>query len=45
VTFAYLEGREHAPKGKDWDAAVTRWRELRTDDGATFDGRSSSTAT
>jgi 3-isopropylmalate/(R)-2-methylmalate dehydratase large subunit len=37
VTFAYLEGREHAPKGKDWDAAVARWRELRTDDGATFD--------
>ena len=37
VTFAYLEGREHAPKGADWDAAVARWRELRTDDGATFD--------
>jgi 3-isopropylmalate/(R)-2-methylmalate dehydratase large subunit len=37
VTFAYLEGREHAPKGKDWDAAVARWRELRTDEGATFD--------
>jgi 3-isopropylmalate/(R)-2-methylmalate dehydratase large subunit len=37
TTFAYLEGREHAPKGKDWDAAVARWRELRTDDGATFD--------
>jgi 3-isopropylmalate/(R)-2-methylmalate dehydratase large subunit len=37
VTFAYLEGREHAPKGKDWDAAITRWRELRTDVGARFD--------
>ena len=37
VTFAYLEGREHAPKGEAWDAAVARWRELRTDEGATFD--------
>lgn len=37
VTFAYLEGREHAPKGADWDAAVARWRELRTDEGASFD--------
>jgi len=36
-TFAYLEGRPHAPKGAAWDAAVTRWRQLATDDGATFD--------
>ena len=25
TTFAFLEGREHAPAGADWDAAVTRW--------------------
>ena len=25
-TFAYLEGREHAPKGEQWDAAVAYWR-------------------
>ena len=37
TTFAYLKGRPHAPRGADWDAAVAAWRELRTDDGATFD--------
>jgi 3-isopropylmalate/(R)-2-methylmalate dehydratase large subunit len=37
VTFAYLEGREHAPRGATWQAAVARWRELRSDDGARFD--------
>jgi 3-isopropylmalate/(R)-2-methylmalate dehydratase large subunit len=37
VTFAYLEGREHAPKGADWERALEDWRSLRTDDGATFD--------
>jgi 3-isopropylmalate/(R)-2-methylmalate dehydratase large subunit len=37
VTFAYLRGRPHAPTGAAWDAAVARWRELRTDDGARFD--------
>jgi 3-isopropylmalate/(R)-2-methylmalate dehydratase large subunit len=37
ATFAYLEGREHAPKGAAWDRAVARWRELRSDDDATFD--------
>lgn len=37
TTFAYIKGRPHAPKGDDWDAAVAAWKELRTDDGATFD--------
>ncbi|MBN9737913.1 MULTISPECIES: 3-isopropylmalate dehydratase large subunit [unclassified Pseudonocardia] len=37
TTFAYLEGRDHAPSGADWDAAVEDWRSLRTDDGAEFD--------
>ena len=36
-TFAYLEGRDHAPKGADWDAAVEYWRTLPTDADATFD--------
>ncbi len=36
-TFAYLEGRDFAPKGAEWDAAVARWKELRTDEGATYD--------
>ncbi len=37
VTFAYLKDRKHAPKGKAWDDAVARWRELATDEGARFD--------
>ena len=37
VTFAYLKGRPMAPKGADWDAAVTWWRSLATDHGAEFD--------
>src|SRR5688572_24163326 len=37
TTFDYLHGREHAPKGADWDTAVARWRTLPTDDGARYD--------
>ncbi|MGH8912228.1 MAG: 3-isopropylmalate dehydratase large subunit [Acidimicrobiia bacterium] len=37
TTFAYLEGRPHAPSGADWDAAIDSWRRLATDDSATFD--------
>jgi 3-isopropylmalate/(R)-2-methylmalate dehydratase large subunit len=37
TTFQYLAAREHAPKGARWDEAVTRWRALRTNDGARFD--------
>jgi 3-isopropylmalate/(R)-2-methylmalate dehydratase large subunit len=36
-TFEWVKGRPAAPKGADWDAAVARWRELPTDEGATFD--------
>lgn len=37
TTFAYLEGRPHAPKGLEWEAALDLWRTLPTDEGATFD--------
>ncbi|MDQ1680234.1 MAG: 3-isopropylmalate/(R)-2-methylmalate dehydratase large subunit [Frankiaceae bacterium] len=37
TTFAYLQGRPHAPQGADWDAALAHWRSLVTDDDATFD--------
>ncbi len=37
TTFAYLQGRPHAPEGAEWAAAVEYWRTLRTDDDATFD--------
>jgi 3-isopropylmalate/(R)-2-methylmalate dehydratase large subunit len=37
TTFSYLEGRPHAPRGADWDAAVAHWRTLTTDADATYD--------
>ena len=37
TTFAYLKDRPYAPKGDDWEAALAAWRELHTDEGATFD--------
>ena len=37
TTLAYLQGREHAPKGADWDAAVAYWTTLATDPDAAFD--------
>lgn len=37
TTFNYVQGRLHAPKGEDFDHAVTYWKTLKTDDNATFD--------
>ena len=37
TTFAYLEGRPHAPAGPDWERALDDWRSLPTDPGARFD--------
>src|SRR5574339_876222 len=37
TTFEYLEGREFAPKGEEWDKAVSMWRSLPTDEGAAYD--------
>ena len=37
ITFAYLQGRDYAPKGEDWDKAVAAWKQLRSDDDAIFD--------
>ena len=36
-TFAYLAGRPRAPKGALWEAAVSYWRTLNSDEGAAFD--------
>ncbi|WP_223422597.1 3-isopropylmalate dehydratase large subunit [Tateyamaria pelophila] len=36
TTLAYVEGRPHAPRGRDWDAALTAWSDLTTDDDAEF---------
>jgi 3-isopropylmalate/(R)-2-methylmalate dehydratase large subunit len=37
ITFAYLEGRKHAPKGVAWERALDEWRALVTDADASFD--------
>jgi 3-isopropylmalate/(R)-2-methylmalate dehydratase large subunit len=37
VTFAYMKGREFAPKGADWDKAVAHWKTLPSDPDAKFD--------
>jgi 3-isopropylmalate/(R)-2-methylmalate dehydratase large subunit len=37
TTFAYLEGRPHAPKGADWERALEDWRSLASDPDAVFD--------
>jgi len=37
TTIQYLHGRPRAPQGPDWDQAVSRWKELRTDEDAQFD--------
>jgi 3-isopropylmalate/(R)-2-methylmalate dehydratase large subunit len=37
TTFQFLNGRDYAPKGADWDKAVEHWRQLPSDPGAKFD--------
>ena len=37
TTYAYLEGRPGAPQGADWEQALDRWGQFRSDDDATFD--------
>ena len=37
TTFAYMEGLPFAPRGKDFQTAVERWRSIPTDPGAVFD--------
>ncbi len=37
TTYEYLAGREFAPQGAAWDAALSRWKKLPGDDGAPFD--------
>ena len=37
TTFAYIKGREYAPKGEEWDKAVAYWKTLRSGDDAIFD--------
>jgi 3-isopropylmalate/(R)-2-methylmalate dehydratase large subunit len=37
TTFAYLKGRENAPKGAEWDKAVSYWSTLKSGEDAVFD--------
>lgn len=37
TTFNYLEGKQYAPKGEEWDKTVAYWKTLKTDEGALFD--------
>jgi 3-isopropylmalate/(R)-2-methylmalate dehydratase large subunit len=37
TTFAYLKGREFAPKGEEWDKAVAFWKTLQSGEDAVFD--------
>ena len=37
TTFAYIKGREHAPKGEAWDKALAYWKTLKSDEEAVFD--------
>jgi len=37
TTFEYLNGREFAPQGADWDKAVATWKTLPSDEGAVYD--------
>ncbi len=37
TTFEYVKGREFAPKGADFDKAVAKWKELKSDEDAVFD--------
>ncbi|MCL6285880.1 3-isopropylmalate dehydratase large subunit [Ruegeria sp. 2012CJ41-6] len=37
TTFDYVKGRPHAPKGAQWEAALTWWKTLYSDDDAHWD--------
>ncbi len=37
TTFDYVAGRQYAPKGAAWEQAIAQWKQLPTDEGATYD--------
>ena len=37
TTFEYIQGREYAPKGDEWDKAVAYWKTLKSGENAVFD--------
>ena len=36
TTFEYLKGRPYSPKGAAWEAAVSYWSSLPSDEGSTY---------
>jgi len=37
VTFSYMKGRKHTPKGEAWPAKIAEWRRLKSDQDSVFD--------
>ena len=37
TTYAYIKGKEFAPKNKEFEDSVKKWNNLKSDDGAVFD--------
>ncbi len=37
TTFDYIKRRKFAPKGKDWDKKIEKWKKLTTDKNAKYD--------
>jgi len=37
TTYDYMKDKMYAPKGEDWDKAIARWSELKSDSDAKFD--------
>ena len=37
TTYEYIAGKRFAPKGEAFDASVENWKQLPTDEGATYD--------
>ncbi len=37
TTFTYVKGKPHAPKGSEWDEALSKWKKLYSDTDAIFD--------
>jgi 3-isopropylmalate/(R)-2-methylmalate dehydratase large subunit len=37
ITYEYLQGREYAPRGNDWEDALSYWKSLTSDEDAIFD--------
>ncbi|WP_257351387.1 3-isopropylmalate dehydratase large subunit [Pseudalkalibacillus decolorationis] len=37
ITFDYLKGKRHVPEGDDFQKAITKWKQLTSDEGASHD--------